>query len=173
MPTSLKWIVFVSFNEHRSEYESPLRRFVETPTVSVDPNHLDDIRKGVELTVETLKDLAEKPRLPRRQGKLVIHGVFGNDPKLPTATVYNHIDVQPAPKETELRDTEPFVFTQKGDTTTVAAPRTTKDRRSAPCSAHARQSRRTSPSTSVSFGSLKRRSDRQTSKRSLPKLRLR
>src|SRR5215813_2954476 len=56
MPTSLKRDRLVSFaNEHRTEFESLLRRFVETPTVSVDPNHLDDIRKGVELTVETLE----------------------------------------------------------------------------------------------------------------------
>src|SRR4029453_3153661 len=33
-----------------------------------------------------------------------------------TVTVYNHMDVQPASKETEPWDTEPFVFTQKGDT---------------------------------------------------------
>ena len=35
---------------------------------------------------------------------------------VPTVTVYNHIDVQPASKETEPWDTEPFVFTKKGDT---------------------------------------------------------
>jgi hypothetical protein len=53
MPTTLKRENLVSFaNEHREEYESLLRRFVETPTVSVDPNHLDDIKKGVELTVD-------------------------------------------------------------------------------------------------------------------------
>ena len=33
----------------------------------------------------------------------------------PTVTVYNHIDVQPASKETEPGDTEPFVMTRKGD----------------------------------------------------------
>ncbi|HET7113384.1 MAG TPA: M20/M25/M40 family metallo-hydrolase, partial [Pyrinomonadaceae bacterium] len=118
MPTTLKRDSLVSFaNEHRSEFESLLRRFVETPTVSVDPNHADDIRKGVDLTVETIEGLGGKVEVYRAdKGNPVIHAVFGNDSKLPTVTVYNHIDVQPASKETEPWDTEPFVFTQKGDT---------------------------------------------------------
>ena len=54
MPATLTREKLLSFaNEHREEYETLLRRFVETPTVSVDPNHLEDIKKGVELTVGT------------------------------------------------------------------------------------------------------------------------
>jgi acetylornithine deacetylase/succinyl-diaminopimelate desuccinylase-like protein len=118
MPTTLKRENLVSFaNEHREEYESLLRRFVETPTVSVDPNHLDDIKKGVELTVETLEKFGGKAEVYRApKGNPVVHGVFGADSSRPTVTVYNHIDVQPASKETEPWDTEPFVFTKKGDT---------------------------------------------------------
>ena len=117
MPTTLKRENLVSFaNEHREEYESLLRRFVETPTVSVDPNHLDDIRKGVELTVATLEQFGGKAEVHRAdKGNPVVHGVFGNNSGRPTVTVYNHIDVQPASKETEPWDTEPFVFTKKGD----------------------------------------------------------
>ena len=37
-------------------------------------------------------------------------------PAHPTVTVYNHLDVQPASKETEPWRSEPFVFTKKGDT---------------------------------------------------------
>ena len=118
MPTTLKRQNLVSFaNDHREEYETLLRRFVETPTVSVDPNHLDDIRKGVELTVETLERFGGKAEVYRAdRGNPVVHGVFGNDPNRPTVTVYNHIDVQPASKETEPWNTEPFVFTKQGDT---------------------------------------------------------
>src|SRR6185437_13413976 len=104
-------------NSHRDEYESLLRRFVEIPTVSVDPHHLDDIKKGVELTVETIEGCGGKTEVYRaEQGNPVIHGVFGDDKNRPTVTVYNHIDVQPASKQTEPWDTEPFVFTKKGDT---------------------------------------------------------
>src|ERR1044072_6037406 len=103
-------------NSHRDEYESLLRRFVELPTVSVDPNHLEDIRKGVDLTVETIEGYGGKVEVYRAEkGNPVIHGVFGNEKNLPTVTVYNHMDVQPASKETEPWDTEPFVFTKKGD----------------------------------------------------------
>ena len=118
MPTTLKRQNLVSFaNDHREEYETLLRRFVETPTVSVDPNHLDDIRKGVELTVETLERFGGKAEVYRAdRGNPVVHGVFGNDPNRPTVTVYNHIDVQPASKDTEPWNTEPFVFTKEGDT---------------------------------------------------------
>jgi len=117
MPTTLKRENLVSFaNEHREEYESLLRRFVETPTVSVDPNHLNDIKKGVELTVETLEHFGGKAEVYRAdKGNPVVHGVFGSNSGRPTVTVYNHIDVQPASKETEPWDTEPFVFTKKGD----------------------------------------------------------
>jgi acetylornithine deacetylase/succinyl-diaminopimelate desuccinylase-like protein len=118
MPTTLKRENLVSFaNDHREEFETLLRRFVETPTVSVDPNHLDDIKKGVELTVETLERFGGKAQVYRAdKGNPVVHGVFGNDSGCPTVTVYNHIDVQPASKETEPWNTEPFVFTKQGDT---------------------------------------------------------
>jgi acetylornithine deacetylase/succinyl-diaminopimelate desuccinylase-like protein len=118
MPTTLKRDSLLSFaNSHRDEFEALLKRFVETPTVSVDPNHLEDIRKGVELTAETLEGYGANVEIYRAEkGNPVIHGVFGNDKNWPTVTVYNHIDVQPASKETEPWNTEPFEFTKKGDT---------------------------------------------------------
>jgi acetylornithine deacetylase/succinyl-diaminopimelate desuccinylase-like protein len=118
MATPLKRDSLFAFaTEHRQEYEELLRRFVETPTVSVDPAHAQDITKGVALTVETIESFGGKVEVYRAdKGNPLVHGVFGNDKSLPTVTVYNHIDVQPASKETEPWDSEPFVFTQKGDT---------------------------------------------------------
>ena len=118
MATPLRRDSLLSFaNSHRDEFETLLRRFVETPTVSVDPSHADDIRKGVELTVETLKKYGGKTEVYRAEkGNPVIHSVFDNGNNRPAVTVYNHIDVQPASKETEPWNTEPFVFTKKGDT---------------------------------------------------------
>ena len=56
MPTTLKRDSLLSFaNSHREEFEALLKRFVETPTVSVDPGHAEDIKKGVELTAETIE----------------------------------------------------------------------------------------------------------------------
>src|ERR1043165_1232983 len=118
MPTTLKRDSLLSFaNSHREEFEALLERFVETPTVSVDPNHAEDIRKGDDLTVATIQRYGGKVEIYRAdKGNPVIHAVFGNDNKRPTVTVYNHIDVQPASKETEPWNTEPFVFTKQGDT---------------------------------------------------------
>lgn len=118
MPTTLSRDQLFTFtNAHRQEYEDLLRRFVETPTVSVDPAHQEDIRKGVELTVETIERFGGKAEVLRAsKGNPTVHGVFDVDKDLPTATVYNHMDVQPASKETEPWETEPFVMTQKGDT---------------------------------------------------------
>src|SRR5689334_9399968 len=118
MPTTLKRDSLLSFaNSHRGEFEALLKRFVETPTVSVDPNHAEDIKKGVELTAETLEGYGCKVEIYRAEkGNPVIHGVFGSDTNRPTVTVYNHIDVQPASKETEPWNTEPFEFTKQGDT---------------------------------------------------------
>jgi acetylornithine deacetylase/succinyl-diaminopimelate desuccinylase-like protein len=118
MPTTLNRASLFSFaNEHRQEFESLLRRFVETPTISCDPAHASDITKGVDLTVETIEKFGGTAKVHKAaKGNPLVHGVFGNDGSLPTVTVYNHMDVQPASKETEPWHTEPFVFTQKGDT---------------------------------------------------------
>lgn len=118
MPATLKREELLSFTkDNRQEFEDLLRRFVETPTVSVDPAHKEDIRKGVELTVDTIRRFGGEANVYEAdKGNPTVHGVFDVDPTLPTVTVYNHIDVQPASKETEPWNTEPFVFTQSGDT---------------------------------------------------------
>ncbi|HKZ82011.1 MAG TPA: M20/M25/M40 family metallo-hydrolase [Pyrinomonadaceae bacterium] len=102
---------------HRNEFEQLLRQFVETPTVSCDPAHAEDIRKGVELTVNTIEQSGGKAEVyEARQGNPIVHGVFGAEKGLPSVTVYNHMDVQPASRETEPWNTEPFVLSQNGDT---------------------------------------------------------
>jgi acetylornithine deacetylase/succinyl-diaminopimelate desuccinylase-like protein len=107
----------VSFAQnHRDEYENLLREFVETPTVSVDPAHAGDIKKGVDMVVETFKRFGARTEVHKiNKGNPVIHATFDAGKKLPTVTVYNHMDVQPASKETEPWDSEPFIMTKKGD----------------------------------------------------------
>ncbi len=108
--------LFSFATSHRDEYEALLKEFVETPTVSVDPAHAEDIRRGVKLTVDTLQKFGGKAEVYEiGKGNPVVHAVFGEDKNLPTVTVYNHIDVQPASKETEPWETEPFKMTTKGD----------------------------------------------------------
>lgn len=117
MPQELSRDSLVSFaKNHRAEYEELLRRYVETPTVSVDPAHASDISKGVDMVVDTFKRFGARTEVYRvREGNPVVHATFDVGKNLPTVTVYNHMDVQPASKETEPWDTEPFVMTTRGD----------------------------------------------------------
>jgi acetylornithine deacetylase/succinyl-diaminopimelate desuccinylase-like protein len=109
--------LFSFAKDHRDEYEALLRRFVETPTVSCDPAYAEDIRAGLDLTVETLRKFGGKVDVYKAsKGNPLVHGVFGSSKNVPTVTIYNHIDVQPASKETEPWNTEPFVMTKNGDT---------------------------------------------------------
>jgi acetylornithine deacetylase/succinyl-diaminopimelate desuccinylase-like protein len=108
--------LFSFAKDHRDEYEAVLKRFVETPTVSCDPAYAEDIRAGLDLTVETLRKFGGKVDVYKAgKGNPLVHGVFGSSKNVPTVTVYNHIDVQPASKETEPWNTEPFVMTKNGD----------------------------------------------------------
>ncbi len=117
MPNELNRADLVSFaKNHRAEYEDLLRQYVETPTVSVDPAHAQDISKGVEMVVETFKKFGAQAEVYRvREGNPIVHATLAAGKNLPTVTVYNHMDVQPASKETEPWDSEPFVMTKRGD----------------------------------------------------------
>jgi acetylornithine deacetylase/succinyl-diaminopimelate desuccinylase-like protein len=101
--------------QNRDRFESLLKDFVERPTVSVDPSKKPAIAACVQLACDTIKAFGGVPEVLPTSGHPIVHGVFGNDPSRPTVTVYNHLDVQPASKETEPWETEPFVFTKKGD----------------------------------------------------------
>lgn len=99
----------------RSEFEALLKEFVEIPTVSADPEHQKDIARCADLAAATIQKFGGTATIHRTPGHPVVHGVFGNDPKLPTVTIYNHLDVQPASRETEPWTTDPFVMEIRGD----------------------------------------------------------
>jgi acetylornithine deacetylase/succinyl-diaminopimelate desuccinylase-like protein len=102
---------------HRDEFEALLKQMVEVPTISADPAHQADIERGAELGAAALRRFGAEVQLFRVPGgNPILHAAWGHDPSRPTVTVYNHMDVQPASKETEPWRTEPFVFTKRGDT---------------------------------------------------------
>ena len=71
--------LFSLCDESKKDAEELLRQFVETPTVSR-PTHAEDIRKGVDLTVETLRRFGSKADVYTvNKGNPVVHGVFGED----------------------------------------------------------------------------------------------
>jgi acetylornithine deacetylase/succinyl-diaminopimelate desuccinylase-like protein len=100
----------------RRRYEELLKEFVEMPTVSADPAHRADIERAAEVASRAIRSFGGRVRVFRpRGGNPVIHGSFGQDRRLPTVTLYNHLDVQPASMEAEPWRSEPFRFTKKGD----------------------------------------------------------
>ncbi len=95
----------------RSEYEEVLERIVEIPTVSVEPDRKADVRRGAEYAVMLLESVGAKARLYDTKGHPIVYGRFDRSASLPTVTVYNHLDVQPA--EGDDWETAPFDFVRK------------------------------------------------------------
>ncbi|MEW6269498.1 MAG: M20/M25/M40 family metallo-hydrolase [Thermodesulfobacteriota bacterium] len=97
----------------RESYEQHLRELVEIPSVSVDPGRKDDVRRAAERAAELVRWAGGEARVIETGGHPLVHGRLGDDPRLPTVTVYNHIDVQPA-DEPEWRS-DPFRLTIDGE----------------------------------------------------------
>ena len=99
----------------RDRFERTLKDFVEIPTVSADPDRQRDIRRCAELAAQTIRDFGGEPAILETAGNPIVHGRFDGKTGAPTVTVYNHLDVQPASRETEPWNSDPFVFTKDGD----------------------------------------------------------
>ena len=102
-------------DKHRKEFESLLKDFVEIPSISSDPSKKASISEGAKLACDTIRRFGGEASVIETEGNPIVHGRWGDDPGVPTVTVYNHLDVQPASKETEPWETEPFEFVKKGD----------------------------------------------------------
>lgn len=99
----------------REKFEKALQELVEIPSVSAEPERKQDIRRCAEAAAELIRDFGGEAAILETDGNPLIHGTFDIDATAPTLTVYNHMDVQPASRETEPWKTEPFVFTKQGD----------------------------------------------------------
>ncbi|HET7712302.1 MAG TPA: M20/M25/M40 family metallo-hydrolase [Thermoanaerobaculia bacterium] len=110
-----KQSLFSYADAHRDEFEALLEEFVEIPSVSADPERKEDILHCADAAAETIRRFGGDAAILETGGYPLVHGRFGSDDRLPTITLYNHLDVQPASIETEPWATEPFVFTKAGD----------------------------------------------------------
>lgn len=100
----------------RGRFEDMLKDFVEIPSISADPDRKADVERCAELGAATIRSFGGRAEIHRVPGgNPVVIGSFGADRGRPTVTVYNHLDVQPASKETEPWRTEPFKLTKVGD----------------------------------------------------------
>jgi acetylornithine deacetylase/succinyl-diaminopimelate desuccinylase-like protein len=105
--------LFSFAEENRSKYERQLRELVEIPTVSMNPDNAADIHRGVDCAVEILRPTGGKVRVIRTGGYPLVHAEFFHSRKAPWITLYNHLDVQPASRESEPWRTNPFEMTSK------------------------------------------------------------
>ncbi|HEY9717197.1 MAG TPA: M20/M25/M40 family metallo-hydrolase [Trichormus sp.] len=83
-------------NSVQEEYEHSLKKLVDIPSVSMDPERKPDIRRAAEFACELLEKAGAKARLVETAGNPVVVGEMLSSPEHPTVTIYNHIDVQPA-----------------------------------------------------------------------------
>lgn len=101
--------------ESRQEFEKVLGDLVEIPSVSGQPEHKADVRRAAEYAVRLLESFGAKAKLYETGGHPMVHGRFDRSDRLPTVTVYNHLDVQPASMKKEPWKKEPFEFLKEGD----------------------------------------------------------
>src|SRR5437763_17154326 len=99
----------------RADFEATLKELVETQSVSADPDRKDDIRRAGDLAAKKIREFGGQAEILEIVGNPLVHGRFNIDKNAPTVTIYNHLDVQPASRETEPWKTNPFVFTKDGD----------------------------------------------------------
>ena len=99
----------------RDRFESALQQFVEIPSVSAESARAADVRRCADEAAKLIKEFGGEAKVLETDGYPLVHGTFKSSTNAPTVTVYNHMDVQPASRETEPWDTDPFAFTKKGD----------------------------------------------------------
>ena len=86
-----------AFAAHRREgFEWELRNLVELPTVSADARRRDDLWRCAEYARDMFFRYGFEAEILETGGNPIVFGNMGLDPALPTVTVYNHLDVQPA-----------------------------------------------------------------------------
>jgi acetylornithine deacetylase/succinyl-diaminopimelate desuccinylase-like protein len=99
--------------DSRDEFENKLAELVEVPTISMEPERKGDIRRGAEVARQYLESIGATAEIVETPGNPVVFGRIENGANLPTVTVYNHIDVQPA--DPEEWNKSPFTFFKEGE----------------------------------------------------------
>ena len=97
----------------RCEFEEKLAALVEIPSVSMDPARRADVERVAQQGCTLLRELGAQAECIKTAGLPLVLGRLVQDPKFPTVTIYNHLDVQPA--EADEWRTPPFKLVRQGD----------------------------------------------------------
>ncbi|MBU6452477.1 MAG: M20/M25/M40 family metallo-hydrolase [Cyanobacteria bacterium REEB67] len=83
-------------NSVQAEYESNLKTFVDIASVSMEPERKKEIDTAAEFGKKLLEQSGAKAKVVETKGYPVVTGEFFHSKDVPTVTIYNHLDVQPA-----------------------------------------------------------------------------
>jgi acetylornithine deacetylase/succinyl-diaminopimelate desuccinylase-like protein len=97
----------------REEFSAKLGALVGIPSVSMQPERHEDVRRCAALACDYLREAGATAEVLETKGLPLVLGSLTRDPKFPTVTIYNHLDVQPA--DGEGWETSPFELTTMGD----------------------------------------------------------
>ena len=97
----------------RREFEEKLAALVEIPSVSMDPERRPDVEKVAHKGCAFLRELGAQAEYIETAGLPLVLGRLVQDPKFPTVTIYNHLDVQPA--DADEWQSPPFKLVRDGD----------------------------------------------------------
>ncbi|MDB4297712.1 dipeptidase [Flavobacteriaceae bacterium] len=94
--------------EHKNRFLNELVELLKIPSISVDPNYQDDIKKTAKAIANDFNKIGcENIQIIPTNGNPVVYADKIIDAKLPTILVYGHYDVQPV-DPIELWDAPPF-----------------------------------------------------------------
>jgi acetylornithine deacetylase/succinyl-diaminopimelate desuccinylase-like protein len=97
----------------RREFEEKLAALVEIPSVSMEPGRRADVERVARRGCALLRELGAQAECIETAGLPLVLGRLIQDPKFPTVTIYNHLDVQPA--EADEWHSPPFKLVRDGD----------------------------------------------------------
>jgi acetylornithine deacetylase/succinyl-diaminopimelate desuccinylase-like protein len=83
----------------REEFATKLGELVGIPSVSMQPERHEDVRRCATVARDYLREAGAEAELVETKGLPIVLGSLLRDPKFPTVTIYNHLDVQPADGE--------------------------------------------------------------------------
>jgi acetylornithine deacetylase/succinyl-diaminopimelate desuccinylase-like protein len=98
----------------RAEFVSVLSTLVQSPSVSMQPEHRADCRRTAEIAARLIEERGGTARLVETAGNPVVVGELPGPAGSPVVTIYNHLDVQPAAKGEDGWTRDPFVFAEEG-----------------------------------------------------------
>ncbi len=93
---------------HRNDFEDRLKALLRIPSVSAQPDHDADTRRAAEFVRDDLHALGFEAELVPTKRHPIVFAERRDAPDKPTLLVYGHYDVQPADREQDGWDSDPF-----------------------------------------------------------------